>query len=145
MSVKEDFFRYIGVEDSLAGYSRSYKIVFLISFLELAVNTGSAKVIDVARSFKQFYESRKAKGFLPDSDVEPRIQNIEQSTIAQVLAVIKDNPYKVINQRGFMDLKINNNREELFCLNKDIFNELTSDDKNNLMNTLKKKLELYIL
>lgn len=142
MSIKEDFLKYIGDGDSLAGYSRSYKIVFLISFLELAADTGSAKVIDVARSFKKFYELRKNKGLLPDLDVEPRIQNIDQSTIAQILAVIKDNPYKVISQRGFIDIQINNG-EELFCFNKDLFNELTSDDKYNLMNTLKNKLELY--
>ena len=142
MNMLNKFIEYIGPEDSLGGYSRSYKLVFLISLLELISIEGKAQVIDVARSFKKFYEDRKAKGLLPDNDVEARVQNIEQSTISQIISVIKDNPYKVINQKGFVNIE-ETDTVEYFSLNSDLSKELTGNEKRTLVNTLSKKLKLY--
>ena len=142
MKTKDNFFKYIGPKDSLAGYVRSYKIVFLITFFELSDSQGIANTTDVARKFRKFYENRKQSGLIPDNDVEPRIENIEDSTVNQVLSVIKDNPYKVIHDKGFMTLKVIDS-EEYFCLSEDLQTELEVTDRQNILEILKNKLHLY--
>ncbi len=142
MTAKENFFKYIGPKDSLAGYVRSYKIVFLITFFELSDAQGTARTIDVARGFKKFYENRKQGGFIPDVDVESRIENIENSSVNQVLSVIKDNPYKSIHDKGFMEMKRIDD-VEYFCLAEDLHTELESTDKQNIVEILTNKLDLY--
>lgn len=142
MSIKDDFFQYIGPEDSLAGYQKSYKMVFLIYFIQMMDEDGKAMVSDVASKFKKFYEERKQKGLLPDVNVEPRIENIEQSTVSQVLSVIKTNPYHVISRRGFMNIETIN-REEYFSLDANLNAEMNSHDKEELLRVLSMKLNLY--
>lgn len=142
LSVKDKFIKYIGPKDSLANYSRSYKIVFLITFFELLDDQGMAKTIEVARDFKRFYENRKQIGLIPDSDVEPRVENIENSSVSQVLSMIKDNPYKVINDKGFVNLKTIDD-VEYFCLDRDLHMELEPTDRKNIIEILKDKLDLY--
>lgn len=142
MTAKENFFKYIGPKDSLAGYVRSYKIVFLITFFELSDDQGMARIIDVARGFKKFYENRKQSGLIPDVDVESRIENIENSSVNQVLSVIKDNPYKSIHDKGFMEMKRIDD-VEYFCLAEDLHTELESTDKQNIVEILNNKLDLY--
>ncbi len=142
MNIKAKFLEYLGPKNSLSGYVRSYKIVFLITLFELLGNKGMARTIDVARNFKRFYEDRKQRGLIPDIDVEPRIENIEYSTVNQVLSVIKDNPYKVISEKGFINIQ-NLDGEDFFCLDSGLYNELDSGDKENILGILKNKLNLY--
>ncbi len=142
MDIKKDFFNYIGSENSLAKYSRSYKLIFLKSLLELESSSGKAKVIDVARKFKQFYEDRKEKGLEPDSDVESTIQNIEKSTITQVIGVIRDNPYDSFHKQNYIDIELING-EEYYCFNSELYKEITQNDKENLLELLYKKIRYY--
>lgn len=142
MSTKADFFEYLGPDNSLVGYQRSYKIIFLIALFELIDDKGMARTIDVARKFKKFYEDRKIRGLIPDVDVEPRIQNIEQSTVDQVLSVIKDNPYRVINKRGFVNIQ-SITGEDYFCFDKDLYKELNNEDKERAIIKLRSKLDFY--
>ena len=76
MRTKEELFNYIGKEDSVYGYSRSYKLVlFRILFTDLWEYKRSY-LYDVAAQFKDFYVKRIAEGKVPDKDVDERIQNI---------------------------------------------------------------------
>lgn len=142
MTTKDKFLDYVGSPNSLAGYVKSYKMVFLITFLELSDTDGMANAIEVARKFKKFYEDRKKKGLMPDIDVEYRIKDIENSTVDQVLSVIKDNPYKVIKDKGFINLHIIDS-VEYFCLNIELHEELDVKDRQNIIEILKNKLKLY--
>jgi len=142
MSLKEDFFEYIGDEHSLAGYVRSYKLIFLKYLLQLMDSEGKAKVIDIARRFKKFYEERKERGLLPDVNVEPRIQNIDTSTINQVISVIKDNPFRAITDKGFVKSR-SINGEEYYFFTPELMQELTENDKHKLAELIDKKIKLY--
>ncbi len=142
MSIKEDFFKYIGDEQSLAGYVKSYKLILLKFLLQLIDAEGKAKEIDVARRFKRFYEERKARDLLPDMNVDPRIRNIDTSTINQVIAVIRDNPLKVISDKGFVQRK-SINGEEYYFFSHELMKELTEKDKQELSELIDKKIKLY--
>ncbi|OQB53022.1 MAG: 5-methylcytosine-specific restriction enzyme B [Firmicutes bacterium ADurb.Bin146] len=142
MSIKAKFFEYLGHQNSLSGYVRSYKLVFLIILFELLSDKGMAKAIDVARRFKKFYEDRKEKGLVSDVDVEPRIENIESSTINQVLSVIKDNPYRVISDKGFINIEIIDG-EEYFVLDKELYREINDADREHILQLLRDKIDLY--
>ena len=56
--MKEDFFRYLGPPESLAGYTRSYKLVFLTALIDHMDSNGKAPAEAVAGSFLLFYRER---------------------------------------------------------------------------------------
>lgn len=142
MSIKAKFFEYLGPRNSLSGYVRSYKLIFLIILFELLDDRGTAKAIDVARRFKKFYENRKEKGLVSDVDVESRIENIESSTVNQILSVIKDNPYRVISDKSFINIEIIDG-EEYFALNKELYKEINDADRKHILQLLRDKIDLY--
>ena len=142
MSSKAKFFEYLGPKNSLSGYVRSYKLIFLTILFELLDDRGTAKTIEVARHFKKFYEGRKKKGLVSDADVEPRIENIESSTVNQVLSVIKDNPYRVISDKGFISIEMIDG-EEYFVLDKELYKEINDEDREHILQLLGEKIDLY--
>ncbi len=142
MSIKEDFFKYIGDEQSFARYQRSYKLILLKYLFELIDSEGKAREIDIARRFKKFYEDRKSRGLHPDVNVDPRIQNIDTSTINQVIAVIRENPLRAISSNGFIQRE-NINGEEYYSFNPELLKELTEKDKQELSELIDKKIKLY--
>ena len=142
MSIKVNFFDYIGPAGSLADYQRSYKMVFLLSILMNIDRSGGARFYDVVNSFRMFYLSRKLQGLCPDIDVDPRIANIEHSTITQVWAVIKDNPYKVISDKGYIRMASGENRRS-FCFSSELHAQMQPADYKRLKSLLEQKLTLY--
>lgn len=87
--VKISFLAYLGPEDSLAGYQRSYKLVLLKSIFEECLSGNSPKVRTVADRFRAYYLRRKQNGLLIDKDVDSRIADIESSSLEDVFEVIK--------------------------------------------------------
>lgn len=140
--MKQDFFNYLGPADSLANYSRSYKLIFLKELFNIIDTNGRASTYAVASNFKNYYVQRKLDGKIPDINVEPRIANIEKSAIEDILAVIKDNPYKVINDKGFVSIA-EVDGESQFIINAKLFSELSKDDYIKLNNILDNKIKLY--
>lgn len=102
MSFKESFIEFIGPIESLNGYVKSYKLLLLKSLIETMDSEGKASVTQVARKFKGFYEGRKARGLKPDIEVDAIIQNIETSSISQVISIVKGNPYDAFNRKGYL-------------------------------------------
>lgn len=98
---KEDFFKYIGEDDSLSGYSRSYKLVLYKILIDDIIYKRRSYVEKAADKFKQFYLDRKNSGKIADKDVDIKIANIETSTIEQVVSIIMANPYKHISENGY--------------------------------------------
>lgn len=141
-SLKEGFYSYIGSTDSLAGYVRSYKLVFLKCLLDCIDATGKALAYQVASKFRDFYVERKLSGKLPDVKVDARIGNAEVSSVAEVLSVIEDNPYKVISNKGYIK-KREYDGENYFVFAPDLFSELSHKDIEGLKDILDKKLQLY--
>lgn len=141
--MKSDFLKYIGAEDSLAGYSRSYKLVFYKSFFSLMDDNGSASGYKVANSFRNFYIDRVRRGLKADVNVDSRIENIEQSSIKEVYDVILLNPFKHISDRNYLLRRKDPNDKERFVLNQELLRELTKEDIDGILSVVDKKLSLY--
>lgn len=140
--MKQKFFDYIGDKDNLANYQKSYKLVFLKVIFANMDQDGKVSAAKVAEAFKSYYVARVDSGKEPDFDVEPRIRNVKESSIDQILVVIKDNPYRVINEKGYVSYKKIND-VDYFCLNSELVGELDSSDIRDLQELFNNKLNKY--
>ena len=141
--MKSDSLKYIGAEDSLAGYSRSYKLVLYKAFFSLMDSSGNASGYKVAESFRNFYVNRVRRGLKADLNVDSRIENIEQSSVQDAYDVILLNPFKHISDKGYLSRKKDSNGKEQFVLNQDLLKELTKEDIDGILTVVERKLNLY--
>lgn len=141
--MKSDFLKYIGSKDSLAGYSRSYKLVFYKTFFFHMDSNGRASAYKVADSFRNFYVDRVRCGLKADINVDSRIENIEQSSVQDIYDVILLNPFKYISDRDYLLRQKDSNGKEQFVLNADLLKELTTEDIEEILAVVDKKLGLY--
>lgn len=141
--MKSDFLKYIGAENSLVGYSRSYKLVFYKAFFSLMDDSGIASGYKVADAFRNFYVDRVRRGLKADMNVDSRIERIEQSSAQDVYDVILLNPFKHISDRNYILHRKDSNGKEQFILNQDLLRELTKDDIKGILSVVDKKLVLY--
>lgn len=141
--MKSDFLKYIGAEDNLAGYSRSYKLVLYKAFFSLMDSSGNASGYKVAEFFRNFYVDRVHRGLKADLNVDSRIENIEQSSVQDVYDIILLNPFKHISDRGYLSRKKDSNGKEQFALNQDLLKELTKEDIDGILSVVERKLNLY--
>ena len=140
--MKQEFFDYLGKADSLAGYQKSYKLVFYKVFFEKVSNLGTVSVADLVNSFKDFYLERKQAGLISDINVDSTIANVEDSSFDSIYKLILRNPFDAITKQGFIKLeKIGN--EEYFKLNEQLLNELSQQDIDCILKLVTQKLELY--
>ena len=142
-ATKTNFISYIGSPDSLAGYQKSYKLLLLKYVIEAILDESEATVARVIPAIKQYYIERKSKGLQPDYDVDTRISEIENSSEYDVFAVIKSQPFKVINEKGYLFLNHNSNEKLAFVFNEDISDAMSCDEWRKLLDIINAKLELY--
>ena len=140
-SMKEAFLKYIGPEDSLAGYQRSYKLVFYKVFFARVLANLDTTCDAISSDFQQYYIERKNAGLLPDVDADDVIVNIEASTTAQVLSLILRNPFNAISSHGFM-MKESGDGDR-FVLNPQLKDELLLTDIQAIIRLVNQKLERY--
>ncbi len=140
---KKAFLEYIGPEDSLAGYQRSYKLVFYKVFFKRLIEKKETYWDDITSDFQQYYIERKQAGLIPDYDADEVINNIENSTMTQVYNLILRNPFNAISSHGFI-LKESGDKDR-FVLSPDLNSQLSSNDYRSILNLVDKKLGLYYL
>lgn len=145
--MKESFFKYLGTENDLSGYQKSYKLVLYKYLFEKMDREGYASAYDVTADFKNFYARRIKSRKLPDVQVDERIKNADKSSIRDIYAVINQNPYNAIHSKGYL-LKESRpdesgNTKEYFRLAPALMAELTSDDISKIKATVEKKLAFY--
>lgn len=141
--LKDSFFKYLGPEDSLAGYQRSYKLVFYKVFFA-RVQAGAETTCDAITSdFRQFYIQRKRAGLITDVDADPVITNIDSSSLSQVYNLILRNPFNAISSHGFMVRE--NGENERFALQPELKDQLSETDIETIVHIVDQKLERYYL
>lgn len=143
LGMKQEFLKYIGPEDGLAGYARSYKLVLYKVFFSLMDSDGMAPGYKVAKAFREFYVDRVRRGLKADIRVDSRIENINESSVQDVYEVILLNPLKHISDKGYMSRKRDSNGKEQFVLNQELSKELTKEDISDILAVVKQKLDLY--
>ncbi len=133
----EAFLKYIGPENDLSGYVKSYKLIFYKSFFELC-SIGSVKKSELAEKFQSFYASRIEHGLQPDYEVTSTIANADKSTTENILKVIMDHPYAAIRKTGFFTCDDDN-----FIINSELFSELSKENIADILNLVNKKIDYY--
>lgn len=141
--VKSRFIAYIGAPNNLNGYQKSYKLVLLINIIRNFNEKKEALVSKVISDVREFYLDRYNRGLLPDIDVDSRIANIHESKDYDVFAVMKSQPYNVINQKGFLFINRNENDELIFVFHDDITASMSDSEFSKLDNLLNEKLTFY--
>ena len=111
------FIKYIGEPNSLLGYQKSYKLVLLKYIFEYLKSGQELSVDHIMFNVKSFYLNRVNQGLPADYDVDERIKNISADTsIYDLWAVFKANPYNVLNNQGFLFLEKNSSGGLVFVL-----------------------------
>jgi DNA-directed RNA polymerase alpha subunit len=140
------FIKYLGDENSLVGYQKSYKLILLKNIFEFILSGAALSVDSIMHKVKAFYLKRVQNGLPADYDVDSRIRDISQDTgIYDIWAVFKANPYYVINNQGFLFLEKNDKGELVFVLLDDIIDGITTVECQNIIDLLGKKIKLYYL
>lgn len=142
-ATKANFISYIGSPDSLAGYQKSYKLLLLKAIIQTILENKEPTVSIVISRIKDFYLHRKMNGLQPDYDVDTRIAEIESSSDYDVFAVIKSQPFKVINEKGYLFLNRNAEGKLVFVFNEDIANSMSKTEWEKLINIVDDKIQLY--
>ena len=138
-NTRDRFINYIGPEDSLAGYTRSYKLVLFRALFLLMDVTGKAAVPAVVDFFINFYKRRAEKGLITDKNVVDCIENIGSCTYEQALKVILDNPYHYIHEAGFLNLQ----DLDYFVFPKELMQGLSAFEISQMPSFFEAKLKLY--
>ena len=141
--VKISFLAYIGPEDNLSGYQRSYKLVLLKSLFEELLIDDVVYVRPVVERFKNYYVNRSNQGLITDKDVDERIQNISESSLEDVFEVVKANPYNAIRKQNYLKIS-DESLDGVFVLRKELI-ELNKTEKEALISLIKTKLQLYYI
>ena len=152
--VKIAFLSYLGTEDSLAGYQRSYKLVLLKCIFTALLdvmppvvqNDKDRQILPVSvqmvtEAFRDYYLTRVKEGLPTDKDVDSRIENIDNSSLRDVWLMIQMNPLAAIQKQGFLRVAGEGLNGE-FVLQKEL-NSFTAKELRNLIDLLDRKLELY--
>ena len=139
--VKIAFLSYLGPEDSLAGYQRSYKLVLFKAIFELLKSGQTISVSRVSELFRNYYLDRKKAGLPADKDADIRITNVEKSDLHDIWLLINMNPYAAISKHGFLKVR-GDGLNGTFVLQKGI-DELSAEEIDSLLDLLDRKLELY--
>ena len=142
-ATKTNFISYVGSPDSLAGYQKSYKLLLFKYIIEAILDKSDATVARVIPGIKQYYLDRKNKGLPTDYDVDARILDIENSSEYDVFAVIKSQPFKVINEKGYLFLNYNSDDKLTFVFNEDISDAMSCKEWHKLLDIINAKLQLY--
>ena len=139
--VKIAFLSYLGPEDSLAGYQRSYKLVLLKCIFSMLRHGQRLSVHKVTEAFRNYYLARVKAGLPTDKDADSRIENIEKSTLREVWLMIQMNPLAAIQKQGFLRV-VGEGLDGEFVFQKGIAC-FTDEEIDNLIHLLNVKLELY--
>lgn len=140
---KNNFISYIGSPNSLSGYQKSYKLILLKFIIKALLEVNEAPVSYVIENVKKFYFERYSQGLKPDFDVDVRIAQIENSSDYDVFAVIKSQPFKVINEKGYLFINRNSDDKLIFVFNEDIVSSMTYDEWRKLLRIIESKIILY--
>lgn len=142
-SLKDSFMKYLGPEDSLYGYQKSYKLVFYKCYFSEALYDERIDVDVFTKQFRQFYIDRRRAGLSVEiGTVDNVLLNVNKSSVDDYYSLILKNPFNAINKKNFFMRQIVDGKS-FFAINSELFNSLKDDDLERIRNLVHKKLVLY--
>ncbi|ADG81320.1 McrB family protein [Thermincola potens] len=125
------------LDASFRNRQASYKMVTVLAMLENCSANGVARLDDVTRYFKNFYESRQRFGKKPEKD-KIEMSRVATLTDARVKELILTNPVQALNK--FITYR--GDRQELSFTDK-VVAELTESTRQEIRNLAYKHLYWY--
>jgi hypothetical protein len=139
--VKIAFLSFLGPEDSLIGYMRSYKLVLLKCVFSMVKHGQDLSVKKVTEAFRDYYLVRIKEGLPADRDVDNIIANIESSSLSDIWRIIQTNPLASIEKTGTLRV-VGVGLTGEFVLKEEL-RSFTDKELENLIDFLDRKLEFY--
>ncbi len=139
---KQAFFDYIGIGDETEVFEDAYEIAFLKNFFEELSGRGQADAFMISGKLKKYFEERQKTYGEQDRRAKKQIEDIENAGLDAVLSFLMEGPYKKYSQMGLMNLKRVDDHF-VFALPPELIDEISTDDKNFLVDNLASKLEAY--
>ncbi len=119
-TIKEDFFEFLEERD----YSLSYKMPFLLAFMDNVNTIGDAKVDQVLEAYIKFYQDRLDRGLQVDRQTCPYDEKMLKDSKA-VCRNMLTNPFEKFERKRFLyyskDLSV-------ISMNHALFSQMTAED-----------------
>ena len=96
-TIRDDFFEFLAERD----YSLSYKMPFLLGFLDHMDSVGDARIDDVLDDYIAFYQDRIDKGLVVDRPTCPYNKDTLQNR-KYIQRSMLDNPFEKFERKRFM-------------------------------------------
>ncbi len=134
-SIKALFLNFVDERDMAA----SYKPVLLLAFLDAASNRGRARMTDIVKGFRAFYENRAASQ-LPVERASARMARVADLSDAEIQNVIVSMPLRKYQQRRYLEYS----RDVAWLqFNPDLWKQLTDADITRIRELCHRSLERY--
>ncbi len=134
-TIRSDFFAFLEERD----YSLSYKMPFLISFINHMDDSGAAVINDVLDDYIAFYQNRLDHGLMVDRKTCPFTLEMLKDRKA-ILRNMLTNPFEKFERKRFLyyskDLS-------LISMNHALYSTLSASDKKQVISQMKADLEDY--
>lgn len=134
-TVRDDFFEFLEERD----YSLSYKMPFLLSFIDHMDTIGDAKIEDVLTDYIAFYQDRIDKGLPVDRPSCPyNAENLKDRKM--IKSSMLTNPFEKFERKRFMyyskDLGV-------ISLNHELLAKMSGEDWERVKRQMREDLERY--
>jgi hypothetical protein len=134
-SIKRLFFDFVEEMDMAA----SYKPVLLLSFLDAANRRGRARMCEVVKRFRAFYQTRVEAGFAVEAS-RARMSRVADLTDAEIQAVIVSMPLRKFQQHRYVDYS----RDVAWIqFNPDLWRQLSTVDIDRIRRICRDSIERY--
>jgi len=134
-TIKDDFFDFLEERD----YSLSYKMPFMLGFLDEVNSIGDAQIDKVLDRYIQFYQDRIDRGLTVDRKTCP-YDNKMLLDKAAVRRNMLTNPFEKFERKRFMYYSKDLN---IISMNHALFSKMTEDDWKRVRNQMTEDLENY--
>lgn len=135
-TIKKDFFDFLENRD----YTMSYKMPFLLGFLEYMNENGEAKIDDVLKFYTDFYKERLSKGLPADKKPSPFDHPEFIGDLKKVKENMLKNPFEKFERKRFMHYSKD---LEVITMNHALHSQLQKSDLQRIKSQMLKDLEDY--
>lgn len=142
LSRKQQLFDYFGTGAGTDNFADAYEIEFMKEFFEELSNRGQSDVFMVSGKLKKFFTEREKQTGEQDRSARKQIASVADAGLDDILSFLMDGPYQKASEMGIMSLQQNDDHF-VFQLDHELLDELSTDDRNFIKDSLGEKLTAY--
>lgn len=134
-TIKQDFFEFLEERD----YSLSYKMPFLLAFIQNVNTIGDAKIDDVLNDYIAFYQDRIDRGLQVDRSTCP----YNETTLQDRKAICRNmltNPFEKFERKRFLYYSKDLN---IIAMNHALYSKMNKEDWDRVKSQMQEDLQHY--